>query len=135
MKRALVMIAASLAALFAPLLPIPSALAEETWCEVDPLVAITTPAGNRVVVYLLNAGPIEHAPQLLLARVSHTTRRAENGTGTVVTMSVLMTDSDGHRHRFVSSVWGGPLRTGKLYSEGAGRLGTLVRHEFTLDVP
>ncbi|HEX2036216.1 MAG TPA: hypothetical protein VHS99_18700 [Chloroflexota bacterium] len=135
MKRALVMIAASLAALFSPLLPTPSALAEETWCEVDPLVTITTPAGNRVVLYLLNAGPVDHAPQLLLARVSHTAKRAENGTGTEVTINVQMTDSDGHRHRVDSSVWGGPLRTGKLYSQRSGKLGHLVRHEFTLDVP
>jgi hypothetical protein len=37
----------------------------DTWCEVDPPVVITTPAGNLVVVYVDNGRPLLHLLQLL----------------------------------------------------------------------
>ncbi|MGH2354216.1 MAG: hypothetical protein ACRDJN_21635 [Chloroflexota bacterium] len=148
MKRVVLLLATSLAVLLTPATP---GFAEETWCEVDPPVVIETPAGNQVTVYVLNAGPVEHAVQLITPTITYTTKPVQDGTATAVTMRVRIADVDGHGHHVRSRVWSGPapqglqsLRSlqsaqesaqGRVYSERPGKAGSDIWHEFVIDVP
>ena len=110
-------------------------LASETWCDTDPPVLITTPAGNLVVVYVANAGPVEHITQLLVPAIDTSTRAVAGGLATQVRLTVTVTDTDGHRHAMRSEVWTGPLRTGKLLSSVSGSIGEPLQHQFRLEMP
>jgi hypothetical protein len=114
--------------------PAPPAQAD-TWCEVDPAVVVTTPAGNTVVVYVVNGGPLEHALQLAAPTISHTVAPLAGGAATQVKLSVLVADPDGHAHPVQSQAWSGPAMTGTLYASASGAAGKALQLTFRVEVP
>lgn len=111
------------------------AFASETWCEPDPPVLITTPAGNRRVVYVVDAGPAEFLAQLLTPTISYDARSVQNGAATQVALDVTVPLALGETFPVHSEVWTGPQRTGTLLSSRDGAAGTLMHHVFILDLP
>lgn len=113
-----------------------TAAAGETWCDVDPPVAIRTPQGNLVVVWVVTSGPPLLLANLLLPHIEHEVRPTEGGDATRVTMDVTVKDTLGlaGRQPVKSEVWTGPLRTGRLLSSATGLSGEAMRHRFKLDV-
>ena len=107
----------------------------DTWCEIDPPVVITTPAGNTVIVYVVNGGSAAHALQLLAPTVSYTVAPVAGGTATQVKLSVLIADPDGHAHPVQSQVWSGPAMTGTLYASASGTAGKALQLTFRVDIP
>jgi hypothetical protein len=108
--------------------------AEDTWCDADPPVLITTPGGSVRIVYVVNAGPLLHAAQLLTPAITYRTYSTHGGTKTMVQLDVTVANWDGHGHAMRSEVWTGLARTGTLLSGESGTMGRTVRHQFTLDV-
>jgi hypothetical protein len=113
-----------------------TAAAGETWCDVDPPVAIWTPQGNLQIVYVVSSGPPLLLANLLLPAITYDTRAAEGGDATRVTLDVTVKDLLGLvTHQAVrSEVWTGPARTGRLLSSVEGWSGSAMRHRFKLDV-
>jgi len=111
------------------------AFAGDTWCEPDPPVLITTPAGNHRVVFVVDAGPAEFLAQLLSPTISYGTRSVQNGAATQVSLDVTISPAPGQTFPVHSEVWTGPNRTGTLLSSRDGTAGTAMHHLFILDVP
>jgi hypothetical protein len=111
--------------------------AGETWCDVDPLVVITTPRGNRVQVFVTTgARGVQHSPALLTQRITYTTRPEREGTATSVRMTVLV-PNDGFAHGFAArtKASSGPLGSGTLHAAAEGIAGKPMQMSFTLNVP
>lgn len=137
-RRALAALATLLSLLFTPLTSLTPAVvhADETWCDTDPPVIITTPAGNHVVVYVFDGGPVQEAAYLLTPTVSYSVQSTANGTATGVHLTVLVqSDSLTGSYAMTSQVWSGPGGTGIKYAEGSGVSGTAVPLHFTLNTP
>ncbi|HEU5317157.1 MAG TPA: hypothetical protein VFX49_13695 [Chloroflexota bacterium] len=112
------------------------AAAGETWCDIDPPVAILTPGGNLAVVYVVTSGPPLLLANLLAPAITYEVKPAESGDATRVAMDVTVKDPvapDGHQN-VRSEVWTGPARTGRLLSAAEGLSGAPMRHHFKLDV-
>lgn len=114
---------------------VPAARASDTWCDVDPPVAIETPGGNVRIVYVVTAGPIEHVVHLLVPEISYVTHSVEGGRATQVHLDVTVSNAGGPSYPVTSEVWTGPLRIGTRLSEVSGDAGTAMRHQFKLQVP
>lgn len=113
-----------------------TAAAGETWCDIDPPVAIVTPGGNLAVVYVVTSGPPLLLANLLAPAITYEVRPSESGDATRVAMDVTVKDPLGvYGHQDVrSEVWTGPARTGRLLSSVEGLSGSPMRHRFKLDV-
>jgi hypothetical protein len=130
-------------ALFLLVLGTPStASAGETWCDVDPVVVVTTPQGNQVPVFVTTgARGAEHAPAVLAQSITYTTEPAREGTATHVRMTVVVpgdaVPSDAPEKRFDTrtKASSGPLGSGTLHSTAEGSAGKPMQMSFTLDVP
>jgi hypothetical protein len=109
--------------------------AEETWCDTDPAVVIRTPAGNTVVVFVTDAGPIEHRTDLLHAAVDVDTQSVAGGAATQVRLTVTIPSSDGGQYAVHSEVWTAASRGGTLLSSADGLAGAALTHRFRLDIP
>ena len=127
---------ASALLLMASALHAPMALASDTWCDTDPPILITTPAGNTAVVYLVDSGPAEHLPSLLHPQVSYTAQSVDEGRATLVKMTVIVpNDVLGSGYSVVTEVWSGLARTGTRYDSESGTAGDPVKLVFRLLVP
>ncbi len=106
--------------------------ADYEWCDIDPPVAVTTPSGATVVVYVtLGAYGVHNAPINELSHISTTTQRSPRG-GTDVTMTILADDwvLGGYETRaYVSSL---PQELGQYYASGTGSSGTPMVLQFHL---
>jgi len=112
-----------------------SALASDTWCDVDPPVLIQTPNGQLRIVHVVSSGPAIYLPQLLLPAIDHEVRPAAGGEQTQVRMNVTVSKGPlGQDFAVKSEVWTGPARTGTLLSAEYGQAGEAMRHRFRLDV-
>ncbi len=117
----------------------PVALAAE-WCDTDPLVAITTPGGNVVPVYVM-VGVLgaEHLPAAQVASILYTTasdKATAGGAATKVELTVLVPDdafATGFPTRSTAS--SEPYGTGIVYDSTYGKSGQQMVLKFTLPVP
>jgi hypothetical protein len=111
--------------------------AGEQWCEVDPLVVITTPGGSSVPIFATNgAQGLEHLVALETAHISYTVTAAEGGTATVVTMQVLIAGDPFESHFETRSITStGPLKTGTVLATARGYSGQVMHMQFKLNVP
>jgi hypothetical protein len=111
------------------------AFAGETWCDVDPAVLLITPGGHLVAVYVVDAGPIQHTTSLLAPRITATTRAAQGGTATDVTLDIVVpNDLLGSGYAVSSEVWSGPARLGTRYAQQSGFAGQTMQLRFRLDI-
>lgn len=111
------------------------AAASDTWCDVDPPVLIETPEGNLRIVYVINSGPVQYLPQLLVPAIDYEVRPVGDIAATQVRLNVTVSRGLlGQSYMVKSEVWSGPLRTGELLSTVYGRAGEVMRHPFRLNV-
>src|SRR5438128_11931446 len=71
----------------------PAALASDGWCDSDPILVVSTPAGNLVPVYYnVGAQSLLFTPNTLLAALvpSYTAVPTRKGTATWVSLSVTV---------------------------------------------
>jgi hypothetical protein len=133
MRRLLTALTAGLLLLAGTVAP---ALAGDTWCDIDPVVTLTTPAGHQVTVFVVDRGPIEHAVSLLYPYITVYTQPARGGTATDVTLDIVVpNDSFGSDYAVASEVWSGPDKLGVRYDAQSGVAGQTIRLRFTLNVP
>ena len=112
-----------------------TALASDTWCDVDPPVLIQTPQGNLRIVYVITSGPAVYLPQLLLPAIDHEVRSVSGGDDTQVRLHVTVSRGLlGQEYGVASEVWSGPARTGTLLSTDHGTAGEPMQHKFRLGV-
>ncbi len=137
MSRFRAVLTATVMALFLLGATAPAALASDDWCDTDPLVVITTPAGNLVPVFNTNgAQGLQHQPAILLSRVSYTVQPVDGGKGTLVKMSVTVpNDIFGSGFPTRAKISTGPMGTLKVLATSTGNSGKPMNMQFTLDVP
>jgi hypothetical protein len=115
----------------------PSVRAAEEWCEVDPLVVVTTPGGHAVPLFVTSGAlGVEHLTTLQLARITYTATPLPGNAATLVGIAVLVPDdlfASGFPVR--SAVSSGPLKTGMVYASAEGVSGKHLHMAFRLDVP
>jgi hypothetical protein len=112
------------------------AAASDEWCESDPAVAVRTPAGAVVVVYVTNGAlGAEHRPALARAQIGYAAVAAPGGAGTLVDMEVVVPDDGGARFPTRSVVSTRPLKTGAVLAAAEGWSGRPLRLRFQLGVP
>jgi hypothetical protein len=136
MARALVAVLLALVALAGGGLAAPAGAGEE-WCEHDPVVAVTTPKGNVVPVYVLTgAQGLERLPEVLAAEYRYTAAPAAGGAGTLVELDVLV-PTGGAAAPFPARAAAstGPLLTGTVLARATGWSGQPLRLRFELAVP
>lgn len=134
MRRRVVAVLGALVGLTASVAP---ADAGDEWCESDPVVPVTTPKGNVVVVYVLTgAAGTEHLPAVLAAEYRYTATAAGGGTSTLVELDVLVpADVTGGPFATRSAASTGPLKSGTLLASTTGSSGQPMRLRFELGVP
>jgi hypothetical protein len=70
---------------------VPQVGAMEEWCEDDPPVVLTTPAGNQVLVYVTSGAlGIQHLPSVQVAQIVTGVQPANGGAATQVTTRVTV---------------------------------------------
>lgn len=111
------------------------AQAGETWCDTDPPVMVTTPAGHTVVVFVNDSGPAEDLVALLTPTIDQTVKAVAHDTATQVALTVTIADLNGRHDAVHSEVWTGPLRTGQLLASADGQAGSPLSLNFRLNVP
>lgn len=116
---------------------VPDVYAGEEWCEEDPVVAIVTPKGAVVSVFVTNGvkGP-EHQLAAILAKIKYSVKSIDGGRATRVTMLVTV-PADAFEDRFEtrSVVSTGPLKSGVILGSALGFSGQSMEMMFKLDVP
>ena len=116
----------------------PTASAGDQWCEDDPPVWLTTPQGNRLLVFVTLAAPSrEFRGELRRAEITYTaTPRPDGQPGTAFDIRVLVPDHPGAEsfpiHGYVSSR---PFKRGIPYTSGGGTSGTAMQLPFDVAVP
>ena len=112
------------------------AFASETWCDIDPIQLVITSGGKLVPIFVTNGAPsLLYAPQLLLARITHTTESVDGGTATLVTVKVTVPNAlFGRSFPTRSVVSSGPLGLLKIYATTTGASGTPMLMRFKLPV-
>jgi hypothetical protein len=124
-----------------PLLPLsnlaPAAAAEGDWCDDDPVVLIVTPKGNLVPLFnTMGVKGLLNAPQILLAKVTYTTKSVNSGRSTQVDMKVTIPKSlllGGFDTRTKIST--GPLGTLQILDTASGYSGSAMSVSFVINVP
>ncbi len=114
----------------------PTALASDTWCDIDPVQLVITSGGKIVPVFVTNgARSLLYVPQLLLARISHTTKPVDGGRATMVTVSVTVPNGIlGETFATRSIVSSGPLGLLTVYATTTGTSGQSMTMQFKLPV-
>jgi hypothetical protein len=114
----------------------PAAFAAENWCDVDPVQLVITSGGKLVPIFVTNgARSVAHAPQLLLARITHSTKSVDGGRATQVTVNVTVPNGLlGSRFETRSVVSSGPLGTLTAYATTTGNSGSTMTMQFKLPV-
>ena len=127
-------LAAAAAATAVVALPAPAAHASDTWCDVDPIQLVITAGGRIVPIFVTNGAPsLLYAPQLLLARISHTAEPVPGGT--LVTVRVTVPNGlFGKSFPTRSVVTSGPLGLLRVYASATGVSGSAMTMRFTLPV-
>src|SRR5687767_13153734 len=127
---------APVAAAAALLVPATSAHASETWCDVDPIQLVITSGGKIVPIFVTNgAKSLLYAPQLLLARITHTAESVDGGTATLVTVRVTVPNAlFGRTFATRSVVSSGPLGLLKVYATTTGTSGSPMVMRFKLPI-
>ena len=113
-----------------------SALASEEWCSTDPAVAVKTPGGATVVVYL-NEYALGTVHRRALARATHTwtAKASAAGRGTDVEITVLIPgDRIDPAFRTRATVTTGPGGGGTVLDEKHGVSGEPLVLRFRLHV-
>jgi hypothetical protein len=124
-----------------PLMPLsalaPAAAAEGDWCDDDPVVVIVTPGGHLVPLFnTMGVQGLLHAPDILLARVSYTTKSVNGGRSTQVNMKVTIpNDLFGWGFPTRAKISTGPLGTLNVLGTTSGNSGSAMNVQFTIDVP
>ncbi len=111
--------------------------AGEEWCDTDPLLLITTPAGATVPVYVTSGAlGVEHSAAALLATTSYTVQSVQGGRATLVRLSDTV-PGDAFAAQFATRVVvsSGPLGTMLVYGRATGYSGQPMVLSFTLAVP
>ncbi|HEX2035152.1 MAG TPA: hypothetical protein VHS99_13285 [Chloroflexota bacterium] len=106
------------------------------WCEVDPLIVVTTPRGALVTVFVTNGAlGLLNLPFLLLASMKFTVTPVDNGRKTQVNLTVVVPHGlfGSFATRSTASTF--LLGTGKVLGTVYGRSGQAMQMTFTLDVP
>lgn len=134
MKR---LVVAVLMALVPMVAMAPVASAGNSWCDDDPIVVIVTPGGRLVPIYnTMGVLGVEHAPSILLAKVSYTTQSTNGGNSTVVKLNVTIpNDLFGSGYSTRTKISTGPLGTLDILGTTSGNAGKAMSVQFTLDVP
>ena len=116
---------------------VPVVGATDQWCDVDPALLVTTPAGKQVVVYLTNGAlGLEHQAAVQTASVTYTVRSVAGRTATLVRVEVTVPDDAfGSAFPTRTKASSGPQATGTVYASTSGVSGQPMRLDFTLDVP
>jgi hypothetical protein len=118
------------------LVTMPVATASSQWCEVDPLLVLTTPQGSSVPVYVTTAGNgAEHVAAVTAAQISYNVSPSANGKMTLVTVTVFVPQDQFGPFAIKSTVSSGALGTGVTYASAAGVSGKPSKLTFVLDVP
>lgn len=114
----------------------PAALASDTWCDIDPVQLVITSGGKLVPIFVTNsARSLLYVPQLLLARISHTTKSVDGGRATLVTVSSTVPNGIlGETFATRSVVSSGPLGLLTVYATNTGTSGTPMIVQFKLPV-
>lgn len=116
----------------------PTASAGDQWCEDDPPVWLTTPQGNRLLVFVTLAAPSrEFRKELRRAEITYTAAPLPGGQpGTAFEIQVLVPDSaDSGRFPTRGHVSSRPFKRGVLYTSGAGTSGATMHLPFVVTVP
>ena len=110
--------------------------ASETWCDIDPVQLVITSGGRLVPIFVTNGAPsLLYAPQLLLARITHTTESVDGGTATLVTVQVTVPNAlFGRTFPTRSVVSSGPLGLLQIYATGGGTSGSPMVMRFKLPI-
>jgi hypothetical protein len=117
------------------------ASAGDEWCEVDPLVTVVTPRGNRLDVHVTNFGlGAQYLPLVEQASITYSVATPKGRTGTQVKVDVLIpkgTDSSGKDVKFPtrSVVSSGEHGQGVIYARGEGQAGSAIKMEFYIPLP
>jgi hypothetical protein len=111
----------------------PAALADETWCDVDPIQLVISSGGTLVPIFVTNgARSLLYLPQLFLAKITHTVKAIDGGS--LVTVSVTVPNGLlGTRFATRSVISSGPLGLFKVYASTTGTSGTAMTMQFTLN--
>ena len=114
----------------------PAAFAGEAWCDVDPLQLVITSGGNLVPIFVTNGGKsAAYAPQLLLAKITHSVKSVDGGTASLVTVYVKVPNGLlGESFDVRTVITSGPLGTLVVYGTGYGKSGKTLSVEFKLKV-
>jgi hypothetical protein len=111
--------------------------AMEEWCDVDPVLVVTTPAGHLIsLFYVTGAQGLQHSLTTQLATVQYTAVPANGGQATLVTLNVTVPNDafgSGFPTRLTAS--SGPWGTLDVYGSTSGSSGRAMRVQFTLNVP
>ncbi len=112
----------------------PSLEASEQWCSSDPVVAIVTPNGSVVPIFVsVSALGRVHRAALELAQIRYQTAPA--GSGTAVTMQVeVPNDHFGRAFRTASLASLGPYGTKTVLARAGGSSSQPMELSFTLAV-
>ena len=118
----------------------PAAGASDQWCEDDPPVWLTTPQGNRLLVFVTLAAPSrEFRGELRRAEITYTAvaRTTPDGQpSTAFEIRVLVPDNaDSGRFPTRGHVSSRPFKRGVLYSYSEGASGTAMQLPFVVSLP
>lgn len=114
----------------------PVALGAENWCDADPLQLVITSGGKIVPIFVTNgARSALRIAQLLLAKITHTTKSVDGGRATLVTVNVVVPNGlFGAKFDTRCIVSCGPLGTFEVYATTTGTSGQTMTTQFKLPI-
>jgi len=114
----------------------PVALGAENWCDADPLQLVITSGGKIVPIFITNgARSALRIAQLLLAKITHTTKSVDGGRATLVTVNVVVPNGlFGAKFDTRCIVSCGPLGTFEVYATTTGTSGQTMTTQFKLPI-
>ena len=138
MTRSLLVALCAVALLCA--MPVSTASAGREFCWSDPAVPLTTPAGNRLVVFLTLGAPGErYLDELARHQLTTTAVRtvlADGSAGTLFTLTILVPDDTTHGAFPTTNIVSSEANAnGTLHARVNGTSGQTVRLQFTVAVP
>ncbi len=114
----------------------PVALGAENWCDADPVQLVITSGGKIVPIFVTNgARSALRIAQLLLAKITHTTKSVDGGRATLVTVTVVVPNGlFGAKFDTRCIVSSGPLGTFQVYATTTGTSGQTMTTQFKLPI-
>jgi hypothetical protein len=119
---------------------VPTASAARDWCSTDPAVPLTTPAGNRLVVFLTLGAPgeryLDELARHQLTTTATPTFLTDGSAGTRFTLTVLVPD-DAKQGQFPTTniVSSEANAGGTIHARADSTSGQTVRLQVTVAVP